>query len=94
MKDALSNPPPPRAFFTLTPNQTRCLALSLTILPQVTPGEHLACLMALRQSQGPYAKDMALSALTAQRLIETIRYPEALAILLDLSDQDPSFRLP
>jgi hypothetical protein len=76
------------------PAKTRCLALSLATLPEVTAVEHLAFLMALRQSQGPYGKDLALSALTAQRLIETIRYPEALAILLDLADQDPAFRLP
>lgn len=76
------------------PAKIRCLALHLATLPQCSPAEHLAFLMALRQSQGPYAKDVALSALTAQRLIETVRYPEALAILLDLSDQDRAFRLP
>jgi hypothetical protein len=76
------------------PAKIRCLALHLATLPQCSAAEHLVFLMALRQSQGPYAKDVALSALTAQRLIEAVRYPEALAILLDLSDQDRSFRLP
>ncbi len=80
-------------YATWEPSKIRCLALRLATWPQFSEVEHLALLMALRQSQGPYAKDMALSALTAQRLIETIRYPEALAIMLDLADQDPSFRL-
>lgn len=81
-------------FANWQPAKIRCLALHLATFPQCSAAEHLAFLMALRQSQGPYAKDVALSALTAQRLIEAVRYPEALAILLDLSDQDRAFRLP
>lgn len=81
-------------FVAWQPAKIRCLALHLATLPEVSAAEHLAFLMALRQTQGPYGKDIALSALTAERLIEAIRYPEALAILLDLADQDPAFRLP
>jgi hypothetical protein len=72
----------------------RCLAVHLALSPTVSPAEHLVFLMALRQGYAPLSKDMAVSVLTAQRLIELLRFPEALALLLDLADQDPDFRLP
>jgi len=54
----------------------------------------LPLLVALRQAGQPLARDVALDALTAVRYLEHAQYPEALALLLDLVDLEPGFRLP
>jgi hypothetical protein len=56
--------------------------------------EPLHLLRALGQTNSPMARDMSLKALLAVRFLELNRYSETLAVLMDLTDLDPSFRLP
>ena len=72
-------------------SKLRCLAFAVTWSGQV---DSLPLLVALRQAGQPLARDVALDALTAVRYLEHAQYPEALALLLDLVDLEPGFRLP
>lgn len=74
--------------------KSRCLAISLAKSASLSVPEQRDFLLALMQSHAGLSRDTALSALMAQRLTEGLRFPEALATLVDLADQDPSFRLP
>ncbi len=56
--------------------------------------EPLHLLRALSQTASPMARDMSLKALLAVRYLELNRYGETLAVLMDLTDLEPSFRLP
>lgn len=59
-----------------------------------SPDEPLHLLLALSQNQPEAAKDKSVRTMLALRFFELRRYDETLRILMDLQDNDTSFRLP
>jgi hypothetical protein len=68
----------------------QCLVFALI----ASGNEPMHLLNALNATGSPLMKDQALRAMAALRLLQTGQYAETLRALMDLSDAEPSFRLP
>ena len=78
-------------------DQLRCLVFAMMSLSVTHPdkGEYdpLHLMQALRQTSSPLARDIPIRIMLAIRLLHHHNYAETLRVLLDLRDQNPSYRL-